>query len=273
MTLTQTLLEGKRVLIIGGGGGGIGRAITNTIAQAGATLAVVDVDEERAQAAAKEAAEHGASALGISGDIRQGDDIERMVSEARDGLGGIDTLITVVGGLMAWRIPFHRLHEVADDEWDLIFDLNIRYVFRVLRPVLAIMLDQGTGGSIVSVGSDAGTAGHGSPNTAAYGAAKSGLFHLAKTIATEYGPDGIRMNIVSPGPTKTLATDDMAPHIIEAMNATIPLGHRGDPQDIADAVFFFASPMSAHVSGQLIGVDGGLSVQRPMPDFSKLYKS
>jgi 3-oxoacyl-[acyl-carrier protein] reductase len=266
----NSLLEGKRLLVVGGGGGGIGRAISATLARAGASLAIADVSEERAREATQGI---GGSALAISADIQSGADIDRMVVEARDGLGGIDGLVTVVGGLMAWRIPFHRLHEVSDEEWDQVFDLNLRYVFRVLRPVLQIFLDQGSGGTIVSVGSDAGTAGHGSPNTAAYGAAKSGLFHLAKSIAVEYGPDGIRMNIVSPGPTKTLATDDMAPHIIEGMNATIPLGHRGEPQNIADAVLFFTSPLSAHVTGQLIGVDGGLSVQRPMPDFSKIYKS
>src|SRR6202011_3378910 len=137
-------------------------------------------------------------------------------------LGGIDSLVTSMGGLMAFKIPFVRTHEFSDADWDRVFDLNIRYVFRVVRPVLKIMLEQGTGGSIVSIGSDGRTARHGTPLTAAYGAAKSGLAHMTKTIAVEYGHDGIRMNMVSPGPTATSNVSGMASEVREGMNALIP---------------------------------------------------
>jgi NAD(P)-dependent dehydrogenase (short-subunit alcohol dehydrogenase family) len=134
------------------------------------------------------------------------------------------------------------------------------------------MTAQGTGGSIVSIGSDAGTAGHGSPNMAAYGAAKSGLAHLVMTIAAEYGPAGIRMNMVSPGPTETGATSALSAEHIAGMNAAIPLRRRGKPEDIANAVVFFASSMSKQVTGQVLGVDGGVSIQSPMPDLSGIGK-
>jgi 3-oxoacyl-[acyl-carrier protein] reductase len=172
---------------------------------------------------------------------------------------------------MAFNIPFVRLDEFTDDDWDTVFDLNIRYVFRVLRPVLKIMLQQGTGGAIVSIGSDGGTAGHGSPLTAAYSAAKAGLAHMTKTVAVEYGRDGIRMNMVSPGPTATSSVSGMDPDVRKGINAVIPLGHQGSPEDIANAVVFMLSDMAAHVSGQILGVDGGLSVQRPMPLSSDIY--
>jgi 3-oxoacyl-[acyl-carrier protein] reductase len=267
MAAAGELMQGLRAVVIGGGGGGIGAAITVAIAAAGADVAIVDVDDARAKAATDSAVKYGHKAIPVVADIRDPDDIERMVAEARDALGGIDVLVTVVGGLMAWRAPFHRMHEVADDEWDFVFDVNLKYVYRVLKATLRVMIEQGTGGSVVSIGSDAGTAGHDSPNMAAYGAAKSGLAHLVTTIAAEYGPDGIRMNMVSPGPTETGATSALSAEHIAGMNAAIPLRCRGKPEDIANAVVFFASPMSKQVTGQVLGVDGGVSMadQRP-PD-------
>jgi 3-oxoacyl-[acyl-carrier protein] reductase len=273
MALVAGLMQGLRALVIGGGGDGIGAAITGCIAAAGADIVVVDVSDARAKAAANRAAKHGHLAFPVVADIRDAGHIERMVAEGRELLGGIDVLVTVVGGLMAWRVPFHRMDEVPDDEWDFVFEVNLKYVYRVLKATLKVMIEQGTGGSIVSIGSDAGTAGYGSPNMAAYGAAKSGLAHLATTIAAEYGPDGIRMNIVSPGPTETGATSALSAEHIAGMNAAIPLRRRGRPEDIANAVIFFASPMSRQATGQVLGVDGGVSIQSPMPDLSGIGKN
>jgi 3-oxoacyl-[acyl-carrier protein] reductase len=273
MPVTGGLLDGLRALVVGGGGGGIGAAITEGVAAAGADVAVADVSAERAEKAARSAARYGHEAIPIGADIRDPDGIRRMVTTAGEALGGLDVVVTVVGGLMAFRVPFHRLDEVTDDEWDFVFDVNLKYVYRVLKAALKVMTDQGTGGSIVSIGSDAGTAGHGSPNMAAYGAAKSGLAHLVTTIAAEYGPYGIRMNMVSPGPTETGATSALSAAHIAGMNAAIPLRRRGKPEDIANAVVFFASSMSRQVTGQVLGVDGGVSIQSPMPDLSGIGKN
>ncbi|MDQ1396785.1 MAG: hypothetical protein QOG64_2044 [Acidimicrobiaceae bacterium] len=266
------LLDGRRVLVVGGGGGGVGHAITMAAGTAGASVAIVDISRDAAEAAAEDVhAASGATAVALAGDVRDGDDIERFVGDARRGLGGIDSVVTSLGGLMAFKIPFVRLHEHTDESWDTVFDLNIRYVFRVLRPVLRIMLEQGAGGSIVTIGSDGGTAGHGAPLSGPYGAAKSGLAHLTKSLALEYGPDGIRANMVSPGPTATANVSGMRAEVRDAMNALIPLGRQGTATNVADAVVFLLSGMAAHVTGQVIGVDGGLSVQRPMPSFSAIY--
>jgi 3-oxoacyl-[acyl-carrier protein] reductase len=273
MALTSNLLDGLRALVVGGGGGGIGAAITESMAAAGADVVVVDVSEERAGKAADSAAKYGHKTIPLTADIRDPDGIQRMVTAACEALGGLDVVVTVVGGLMAFRVPFHRLDEVGDDEWDFVFDVNLKYVYRLLKAALKVMITQGTGGAIVSIGSDAGTAGHGSPNMAAYGAAKSGLAHLVMTIATEYGPHDIRMNMVSPGPTETGATSALPGGHIAGMNAAIPLRRRGKPEDIANAVVFFASPLSKQVTGQVLGVDGGISVQSPMPDLSGIGSS
>ena len=272
MAGTSELMGGLRALVIGGGGAGIGAAISAGIAAAGADVAVADIDADRAEAAADSAAKYGHKAVPVVADIRDPDSIEAMVTTASEALGGLDVVVTVVGGLMAFGVRFNRLAEVADDDWDFVFDVNLKYVYRVLKATLAVMLEQGTGGAIVSIGSDAGTAGHGSPNMAAYGAAKSGLAHLVMTIAAEYGPYGIRMNMVSPGPTETGATAALSAEHIAGMNAAIPLRRRGKPQDIANAVVFFASPMSRQVTGQVLGVDGGVSVSSPMPDLSGIGK-
>lgn len=273
MALTNDLLDGLRAVVVGGGGGGIGAAITEGIAAAGADAVVVDVSGERAGKAADSAAKYGHKAIPITADIRDPDRIQHMMTAASEALGGLDVVVTVVGGLMAFRVPFHPLDEVADDEWDFVFDVNLKYVYRVLKAALKVMTAQGTGGAIVSIGSDAGTAGHGSPNMAAYGAAKSGLAHLVTTIAAEYGPYGIRMNMVSPGPTETGATSALSDKHVAGMNAAIPLRRRGKPEDIANAVVFFASPMSRQVTGQVLGVDGGVSIQSPMPDLSGIGKN
>ena len=272
MPYADAVMPGSRALVIGGGGGGIGAAITTALAAAGADVAVVDVDAERAAAAAESVAAFGHRAVPLVADIRSGDDIERAVVTARDALGGLDVLVTVVGGLMAFGMPFDRLDTFTDDQWDFVFDINLRYVYRALKATLAVMVEQGTGGAVVSIGSDAGTAGHGSPNMAAYGAAKAGLAHLVKTIACEYGKDGIRMNMVSPGATETSATSALPRETVAAMNATIPLRRRGRPEDIANAVVFLASPLSRHVTGQVLGVDGGVSIESPMPDLSVIGK-
>ncbi len=263
-------LQDRRALVIGGGGGGIGAAITEALAAAGADVAVVDVDVSRADQAAARAAAHGRRTVALTADVRDGADIEAAVAQAREELGGIDVLVTVVGGLMAFGMPFDRLDTFTDDEWDFVFDVNIRYVYRALKATLKVMLEQGSGGAIVSIGSDAGTAGHGSPNMAAYGAAKAGLAQLVKTIACEYGKDGIRMNMVSPGATETAATAALPPETVAAMNSTIPLRRRGKPEDIANAVVFLAGDLSRHVTGQILGVDGGVSIESPMPDLSAI---
>ena len=158
MASRSGLLDGLRALVVGGGGQGIGAAITEGIAAAGADVAVADVDEGRAAAAADSAAKYGRKVVPIAADIRDPDSIERMVTTAGQALGGLDVVVTVVGGLMAFGVSFNRLEEVTDDAWDFVFDINLKYVYRVLKAALKVMTAQGTGGSIVSIGSDAGTA-------------------------------------------------------------------------------------------------------------------
>src|SRR4051812_13599758 len=121
------VLDGKRALVVGGGGEGIGRAITRALAAAGSAVAVVDVDQQRADEAAAEAGADGVQTVALVGDVRSASAIDGFVEDAARHLGALDVLVTVVGGQLAF-VPPARLHEITDEDWDLMFDLNLRYV-------------------------------------------------------------------------------------------------------------------------------------------------
>ena len=128
-------LSGKRALVIGGGGGGIGRAVTEAFGNEGAAVVVADLDPGRAEEAAEAVRQRGGTAYPVSGDVRSLADIEAMVAAAVEKLGGLDVLVTVVGGQVAF-VPAVKLHEMADEDWDTIYEVNLRYVARAVRTVL-----------------------------------------------------------------------------------------------------------------------------------------
>src|SRR5262245_17261234 len=189
-------LDGMSTLVIGGGGDGIGRAISRAFAAAGAAVAVADIDPERAHAAAQELAAAGARAIPLVGDVRSRSAVDRFVADTVSGFGRLNALVTVVGGQVAF-VPAVRLHEARDGDADLVFEMTLHYVARATRSAIRAFLAQGTGGSIVSVGSITGVMA--APKQAGYGAAKAGLASLAKTVAAEYAGEGIRMNVVACG--------------------------------------------------------------------------
>jgi 3-oxoacyl-[acyl-carrier protein] reductase len=253
-------LDGMSTLVIGGGGEGIGRAISRAFAAAGAAVAIADVDPVRSRTATGELAEAGTRALPLIGDVRSCSDIDGFVARTTAEFGRLDTLVTVVGGQVAF-VPAARLHEITDDDWDLAYEMNLRYVVRAARAAIRAFLYQGTGGSIVSVGSVAGVMA--APMQAGYGAAKAGLASLAKTVAAEYARDRIRMNIVACGAIATaVANNDQPDDVVPE----IPMGRLGQPQDPAAAAVYLASPLASYITGQSLVVDGGVTVRGPFPD-------
>lgn len=250
-------LDSLSALVIGGGGEGIGRAISRAFAAAGAAVGVADVDPDRAGAAADELQASGARAVPLAGDVRSRDDVDGFVAGAVAAFGRLDTLVTVVGGQVAF-VPAVRLHEMSDDDWDLVYEMNLRYVARAARAAIRAFLAQGAGGSIVSVGSITGVMA--APQQAGYGAAKAGLASLARTVAAEYAGDGIRMNVVACGAIATAVANAGRGDSLD-----IPLGRLGVPDDAAAAVVYLASPLSSYVTGQSLVVDGGVTVRGPFP--------
>ena len=255
----DAIFADKRALVIGGGGGGIGTAIARRLAAAGAAVAVADADRQKAEAVVAELAASGARAIPLVGDVRQREVVEGFVARTAGELGGLDVLVTVVGGQVAF-VPAVPLHEMRDEDWELVFELNLHYVARAVRAAIRAFLEQRTGGTIVSVGSVTGIMG--APNQGAYGAAKAGLLSLARTVGAEYARSGIRMNVLACGGIAT-------PVATAAGSSTetdeVPLGRLGSPEEVADAALFLASPQSSYVTGQALVLDGGVTVQGPFP--------
>jgi 3-oxoacyl-[acyl-carrier protein] reductase len=252
-------LSGKRVLVIGGGGAGIGRAVSEAFAVEGAAVVVADIDADRAGEAVDSLRERGATAYPVTGDVRSRQDVEAMIAAAVEHLGGLDVLVTVVGGQVAF-VPAVKLHEMADEDWDTIYEVNLRYVMRAVRAALRVFLDQGSGGTIVSVGSVTGIMA--APKQAAYGVMKAGLLSLARTVSAEYAADGIRMNVAAGGAIATAVsaanTDPDGEWVDE-----IPVGRLGRSEEMAEAVVYLASDASAYLTGQQIVLDGGVSTRGP----------
>ena len=250
-------LSGKRALVIGGGGGGIGRAVTEAFGNEGAAVVVADLNPRRAEEAAEAVRQRGGTAYPVSGDVRSLADIEAMVAGAVEKLGGLDVLVTVVGGQVAF-VPAVKLHEMADEDWDTIYEVNLRYVARAVRTALRVFLEQGGGGTIVSVGSVTGFMA--APQQAAYGVMKAGLLSLARTVAAEYARDGIRMNVAAAGAIATaVANANVDAEVVDE----IPAGRFGRSEEVAAAVVYLASDAASYMTGQQLVLDGGVSVRGP----------
>jgi NAD(P)-dependent dehydrogenase (short-subunit alcohol dehydrogenase family) len=264
--MTATWLPGEpllrdRVAVVAGGGRGIGEATARLLAAAGAAVAIVDVEAARADAVAGALVADGRQAVAVAADLRDEDACARVVDQAVSDFGGIDVLVNVAGG-MTTQAEWRHLEHWSTDEWDRVLHLNLRYVFWLCRRALPVMVEGG-GGSIVNVTSISGV--FGAPNHSAYGAAKAGLIHLTKTLAVEYGRAGVRVNAVSPGAIATPATEStMSAERRATLARATPLQRAGSPDDIARAVLFFASPMAAYVTGQMLLVDGGIAAKFPL---------
>ncbi|PKW16866.1 SDR family NAD(P)-dependent oxidoreductase [Saccharopolyspora spinosa] len=243
-----------RVAVVAGAGRGIGAAVARRLADAGAAVAVVDSRLDRAEATVEAIRAAGGTGVPILADLLDARSGTRIVAETVRHLGRIDILATVAGGSWAY-VPYRRIHEVTDDEWDLVHQLNLTYVFRLARETIRTFLSQGRGGAIVHIGSIAGVLS--SPSAAAYGAAKAGIASLTRSVAHEYGADGIRVNCVAPGRIETPATTPAAGERVADFTNSIPMRRTGNAGEVADAVLFLASDLASYITGQTLLVDGG----------------
>ena len=243
------LLEGKTALITGAARG-IGKAIALKFAAEGANIAFTDlaVNEETEQ----EIAALGVKAKSYASNAADFAQTEEVVKAVKEEFGGIDILVNNAGitkdGLML---------RMTEQQWDAVIAVNLKSAFNFIHACVPVMMRQ-RGGSIINMASVVGV--HGNAGQANYAASKAGLIALAKSIAQEMGPKGIRANAIAPGFIETAMTAQLSEEVREDWKKKIPLRRGGQVEDIANTALYLASDLSSYVSGQVIQVYGGMNM-------------
>lgn len=251
-----------RPALVVGGGSGIGRATVLLLARVGAAVAVADLDHGRAREVADEATALGARALAISGDVTDPAEAERVVDEAHAAMGGLHALVNIVG-VASWS----TLLSMDLAMWESDMRSNLTHHLTVGRAAARHMIADGVAGRLALVTSISGI--FGAPNHAAYGAAKAGAIALARTMANEWAPYGIRVNSVAPDIIATpRVVAGFAARGIADMDAIVaadgvPLARWGTPDEIAGPLVFLVSDLSGFITGQNLVVDGGTQARFP----------
>src|SRR5574344_4030 len=246
------LLEGKTALITGAARG-IGKAIALKFASEGANIAFTDlVIDENGKATENEIAAFGVKAKGYASNAADFAQTEEVVKQVNADFGSIDIVVNNAGitkdGLMM---------RMTEAQWDAVIAVNLKSAFNFIHACTPLMMRQKKG-SIINMASVVGV--HGNAGQCNYAASKAGLIALAKSIAQEIGPRGIRANAMAPGFIDTAMTEALPQEIRNEWIKKIPLRRGGTGDDIANVATFLASDMSSYVSGQVIQVDGGMNM-------------
>ncbi|MCR5821047.1 MAG: 3-oxoacyl-[acyl-carrier-protein] reductase [Bacteroidaceae bacterium] len=246
------LLKGKTALITGAARG-IGKAIALKFAEEGANIAFTDlVIDENGEATRKEIEAKGVICKAYASNAADFKQTEEVVQQVKSDFGTIDILVNNAGitkdGLML---------RMSEAQWDAVIGVNLKSAFNFIHAVVPIMMRQ-RGGSIINMASVVGV--HGNAGQANYAASKAGMIALAKSIAQEMGPKGIRANAIAPGFIETAMTAALPEDVRKDWMTKIPLRRGGKPEDVADVALFLASDLSSYVSGQVIQIDGGMNM-------------
>ncbi len=246
------------VALVTGSGRGIGNGIATRLAEEGATVAINDVEDERAADAAASLRDDGHDALAVPFDVTDKAAVDDGVQQVIDEAGRLDVLVNNAG----WdRIDFFK--DTEPELWDRIVDINYKGHLNTVHASMDHFMERETG-KIIGISSDAGRVG--SMGEAAYAGAKAGVIGFTKTMARELARYDVQCNVVSPGPTDTPMLSEMqeeselAQTIHGSMVDQIPLGRLAEPEDIAAGVAFFASSDADYVTGQVLSVSGGLTM-------------
>ena len=246
-----------KVALVTGGSRGIGHAICLRLAEEGAKVAVVDILEAEAEQTAAELKAKGGQALVVKTDVTQLDQVRACVQKVTDTWGQVDILVNNAG----WD-KIEPFIESAPETWDKVIAINLKGPISFCHAVIPQMMKR-TAGKIITISSDAGRVG--STGEAVYSGCKAGLIGFSKTLARELARSKINVNVVCPGPTDTpmlkqATSGDKGARIIEAMTRAVPFRRLCQPEEIANAVAFFASPDADFVTGQVLSVSGGLTM-------------
>ena len=249
-------LNGKNAIVTGGAQG-IGRAIALRLARDGANVALLDLNEQTGQQTAAEIEQSGVSALSFACDVTDYGQVKDAVAKVYDQWNTIDVLINNAG--------IDRAKSFVDTDealWDLIINVNYRSFLIANHVCIPYMIEQ-KNGNIVSLGSDAGRIGN--PGEVLYCGTKAAIMASSKALAKELARYNIRVNAVAPGPVKTdlwdkLHDGEKGRKVTEAVTRAIPMRRLGMPEDVANVVAFFVGDDSGYLTGQVLSIDGGLTM-------------
>ena len=246
-----------RVVLVTGGSRGIGRAISLRLADEGAKVAIADILENDAAQVVAEIAKNGGQAMSIMTDVANLDQVRACVQKVTEAWGQIDVLVNNAG----WD-KLEPFVESKPETWDKVIAINLKGPINFCHAVIPQMIAR-KAGKIISISSDAGRVG--STGEAVYSACKAGIIGFTKTLARELARAKINANVVCPGPTETpllkgITGGEAGAKVIDAMTRAVPFRRLGQPEEIAAAVAFFASPDADFVTGQVLSVSGGLTM-------------
>ncbi len=239
-----------KVAIITGASRGIGRSIALALAQQGAIIVAVDMDQAATEAVVAELQATGARALAVVGNVTVPADTERMIEAAMEAFGRVDILVNNAGitrdGL---------LMRMKEEDWDAVLNVNLKGAFLCTRAAFKVMSKQRYG-RIINIASIVGQMGN--AGQANYCASKAGLIGLTKSNARELAKRNITVNAVAPGFIATAMTDALPEKVREELTSQIPLERLGSADDVANAVLFLASEASGYITGHVLAVNGGM---------------
>ncbi len=251
-------LEG-RVALVTGAGSGIGMAIARAFAREGAVVSIVDRDQARAEAVATTINSASGSALGLYADVSNAQDVQAAVTKTVDELGRLDILVNNAGIILQATVL-----DMTEQQWDRVLTNNLKSCFLCSQAAARHMVARGTGGRIINVSSIHAQLSE--PNAAAYTAAKGGMEAFSRTLATELAPHKITVNCLAPGATYTDLTTPMYTETVKrALMERIPLKEIAQPEWIAAGAVFLASDAARYMTGQVLTIDGGYTMDGSLP--------
>lgn len=253
--LDRFRLDGKTALVTGGGQG-IGRGYAHALAEAGASVAIVDINPATAQQAAEEIRESGKQSIAIVADVTVSSDCSRMVDAVVAEWGKLDIAVNNAG-----RVIWGNTVDVTEEDWDEVVDLNLKGVFLCAQAEARVMIPRKYG-KIINTASMSASIVNRPQNQASYNASKAGVVHLTKSLAAEWAHHGIRVNSISPGYTITALVNKI-PAVAQYLpfwTELTPVGRLGQVEDLQGAVVFLASDASDFMTGHDLVIDGGYSI-------------